>query len=193
MLLSRFSVPLLFYSPGLPAIRAKRLRTVASQVDITPSVLGLLGIDAPHQCWGRNLFAVPGTDPGFAVVKPSGGEDEVALIEGDYILIKYPRKKLQLYRFSLGFPPEASIDLALEEPDRCRRMEKKLDAYVQSGIQLLKRRQLGAPAKVPGAALPETTVNALAIDSHWAPRPNRSPAGADSLLKSGSSDGESSH
>ena len=149
ILLSRFTVPLLFYSPGLLGTQAKRFPTVASQVDIAPSVLGLLGLDVPHQCWGRNLFALPEKDPGFAVIKPSGGEDEVAIMEDDYILIKYPKNKLQLYRFSLQFPPSVSPDLSLQEPDRLQRMEKKLSAYVQSGILLLRKHQLGVPREGP--------------------------------------------
>jgi phosphoglycerol transferase MdoB-like AlkP superfamily enzyme len=145
MLLSRFSVPLLFYSPSLLGTEPRRFETVASQVDIVPSVLGLLGDDTPHQCWGRNLFAVSQGDPGFAVIKPSGGEDEAAIIEGDHILIKYPDKRSELYRFSLQIPFDVSPDVYLEEPERAADLENRLRAYVQTGILLLRRRSVGTP------------------------------------------------
>ncbi len=81
--LLRFHVPLLFLAPGLdPA----RLETIASQVDVVPTILGLLGSTAPQQCWGRNLLGLDPTDPGFAMIKPSGSEPTTALVKGNDIL-----------------------------------------------------------------------------------------------------------
>jgi phosphoglycerol transferase MdoB-like AlkP superfamily enzyme len=145
MMLSRFHVPLLFYAPGLLGDHAERRRTVASQVDIGPSVFGLLGLDEPHQGWGRNLFSPALQDPGFAVIKPSGGEELVALIEGDRLLIVAPKEKPQLYRYDLGFPPACSDNLAREEKERAAQMESRLLAYVETGILALRNRRLGLP------------------------------------------------
>jgi phosphoglycerol transferase MdoB-like AlkP superfamily enzyme len=145
MALSRFHVPLLFYAPGLIAESGQRRRTVASQVDIGPSVLGLLGVNAPHQGWGRNLFSPNLQDEGFAVIKPSGGEELMALIEGDRLLLVAPKEKSQLYRYDLGFPPAGSQDLYRDEKESAKAMEKRLLAYVQTGILALRARSLGLP------------------------------------------------
>ncbi|WP_432823148.1 LTA synthase family protein [Trichloromonas sp.] len=149
MMLSRFHVPLLFYSPGLLGDHAERRQTVASQVDIGPSVLGLLGMNDPHQGWGRNLFSPSLQDEGFAVIKPSGGEELVALIEGDRLLMIAPKEKPRLYRYGLGFPPATSDDLAREEKELARQMENRLLAYVQTGILALRDRHLGVPEAEP--------------------------------------------
>jgi phosphoglycerol transferase MdoB-like AlkP superfamily enzyme len=147
MQLERFHVPLLFYAPAM--LPTGRRVTVASQVDIAPSVLGLLGLDLPHQCWGRNLFSAALQDEGFAVVKPSGGEEKVALIEGDRILIAEPKEKPRLYRYDLAFPPLAE---PLDEPQRLAAMKQKLQAYVETGILALRGRRLGVPAQAPAVA-----------------------------------------
>ncbi len=145
MQLTRFHVPLLFYAPGPLGSEGQRRQTVASQVDIVPSVFGLLGLEDPHQCWGRNLFALPETDEGFAVVKPSGGGDQVALIEGDRALVLAPKGQPSLYRYALGHPPAASQDLYASEKDRAKEMEKRLRAYVETGILSLRAHHLGLP------------------------------------------------
>lgn len=148
MQLERHHVPLLFYAPGLLAEKGSRRRTVASQVDIGASVLGLLGLEIPHQSWGRNLFSPALRDEGFAVVKPSGGEQKVALIEGDFALIEAPGETPRLYRFDLGFPPQAQ-QLTGEEK-RTREMKGRLDAYVETAILALREHRLGLPERSEG-------------------------------------------
>ena len=145
MALGRFHVPLLFYAPGVFGESGRRRQTVVSQVDIGPSVLGLLGMNEPHQGWGRNLFSPTLQDEGFAVIKPSGGEELVALIEGDRLLLVAPNEKPQLYRYDLGFPPADSEDLYKKEKESAKVMEKRLLAYVQTGILSLRARKLGIP------------------------------------------------
>jgi arylsulfatase A-like enzyme len=142
MILDRFHVPLLCYAPGIfPAMKGRR-DTVASQVDIGPSIVGLLGLDVPHQSWGRNLFAPTLADPGFAVVKPSGGREEVALIEDDYLLMRTPKDNPRLYRYTLGHPP---LSEQIDDPRRVREMEHRLKAYVETGLINLRARKVGLP------------------------------------------------
>ncbi len=153
MRLARFHVPLLFYAPGLFGNEGERRQTVASQVDIVPSILGLLKLEDPHQCWGRNLFALDPEDEGFAVIKPSGGEDRVALIEGDRVLIKAPKGRPSLHRFDFGHPPDSSEDLYSQEKDQARAMENRLQAYVETGILSLRARRVGMPPALPDESL----------------------------------------
>jgi phosphoglycerol transferase MdoB-like AlkP superfamily enzyme len=143
MALARFNVPLLFYAPG--HLLPQRRDTVASQVDIGPSVTGLLGIDDPTQAWGRNLFSPALKDPGFAVIKPSGSEEVVALIEGDRLLMRGPKSRPRLFHYSLTTPPGEPADEAARDPERVAQMEKRLLAYVQTGILTLRSRHLGLP------------------------------------------------
>jgi phosphoglycerol transferase MdoB-like AlkP superfamily enzyme len=144
MALGRFHVPLLFYSPG--HLSPQRRATVASQVDIGPSVMGLLGFTDPHQAWGRNLFSPALRDAGFAVIKPSGSEEVVALIEGDRVLLRDPKSRAQLYRYDLDDRSGNAAGEAVGDQELARTMEQRLLAYVQSGILALRSRQLGLPS-----------------------------------------------
>lgn len=145
MQLDRFHVPLLFYSPKLAALRGQQRSIIASQVDIGPTILGLLGSNAPHLAWGRNLLSVDPAEAGFAVVKPSGGNEEVALIEGDLLLMRSPKEKPVLYRYSLDFPP---VSARIDDPAKTRAMEHRLKAYVETGLLTLRERHVGTPAKL---------------------------------------------
>lgn len=160
--LTRFHVPLLFYSPSLLGEEGARRRTVVSQVDIVPSILGLLGLRDPIQCWGRNVFSPALKDEGFAVIKPSGGEEVAAIVEGDYMLMVAPKEKPALFRYSLEFPAEASGDLYGAEEARGKEMRKRLLAYIQSGILGLRERRLGVPEE-GGAAVAERPATAPAV------------------------------
>jgi hypothetical protein len=142
--LARFNVPLLFYAPG--HLAPQRRDTVASQVDIGPSVMALLGLKDPTQAWGRNLFSPALKDPGFAVIKPSGSDEVVALIEGDRLLMRDPKNPSQLFRYALSGAPDGTVEVTASEPERVKAMEKRLLAYVQSGILTLRNRHLGLPS-----------------------------------------------
>jgi len=145
MRLDRNHVPLLFYSPALDPSAIGRRQTVASQVDIGASILGLIGLEVPHQSWGRNLFDPGLSDNGFAVVKPSGGEEMVALIEGDYVLVREARGSALLYRCDFGFPPRVELLPKDVEVERRATMLKQMQAYVETGLLSLRGRKLGVP------------------------------------------------
>lgn len=143
MNLSRFNVPLLFYAPHL--LNAQRRHTVASQVDMEPTILGLLGDGITHQSWGRNLFALDENDPGYAIIKPSGGEERVAYIADDYLLELAPKEKPRLYQYQLGAQPHGSDDLYTADKERAETMKKSLQGYIETGILSLRGRTLGVP------------------------------------------------
>ena len=72
--LYRFNVPLLLLAPGIQEKFGAVRETVGSQVDVVPTLMGRLGGQMRHQCWGRDLLTLADDDEGFAVIKPSGGD-----------------------------------------------------------------------------------------------------------------------
>jgi arylsulfatase A-like enzyme len=127
-------VPLLFYAPGLMARRGVDHR-VASHVNVLPSVLDLLGMDAsPHAAWGRRLFDDSFPDANFAVFKQSGGGRAVALARGDGLLVLgSARGAPLLMKFDRGWPP-AVRPMSSEEAKVGPEMERELKAYMQSAL-----------------------------------------------------------
>lgn len=52
-----YSIPCLFYAPG--RLSPARLAIEASQLDIAPSIMDLLGVKQPFTSWGKSVFASP--------------------------------------------------------------------------------------------------------------------------------------
>ena len=132
--LYRFNVPLLLIAPGVTERFGSRRDVVGTQVDIVPTVMGRLGDQVRHRCWGRDLLALEANDPGFGIIKPSGGEQTVAMLRGDRILVQPKDQEPRLYRYSLGEHPEA-IRLDAGEIDPL--MAEQLQAYLQTATASL--------------------------------------------------------
>ncbi|MBP7189153.1 MAG: LTA synthase family protein, partial [Thiopseudomonas sp.] len=106
--LYRFHVPMLLIAPGIQQLFGTENTTVASQVDMVPTIMGRLGDDVQHQCWGRDLLTLPKEDQGFAMIKPSGSDQTVALIKGDRILIQPKDVSARAWNYQLGTSPQSS-------------------------------------------------------------------------------------
>ncbi len=132
--LYRFNVPLLLIAPGIQEKFGATRDTVATQVDIVPTIMGRLGLPVRHQCWGRDLLALPAGDPGFAVIKPSGSDQTVAFIRGDRILVQPKGLSARVYSYQLGGNPRSErIEAAPDEQE----MRQKLDAFLQTATNSL--------------------------------------------------------
>ncbi|GAB3372818.1 LTA synthase family protein [Azotobacter armeniacus] len=126
--LLRFNVPLLLIGPGLQEKFGASRDIVGTQVDIVPTIMGRLGGRVRHQCWGRDLLAQPAGSPGFGVIKPSGGDQAVALVSGDRVLVQPSDRPATLYRYRLGRDP-ASKPL-FGAPDE-EVLKRQLSAFLQ--------------------------------------------------------------
>lgn len=142
--LLRHHVPLLLIAPQIQARYGTRNDVVGSQTDIVPTVVSLLGQPFTHQCWGRDLLSLAGDDKGFAVIKPSGSDQTVALVEGDYVVVKTPGLAPKLGRYQLG--AEASFS-AEDNPLQREKMTASLYAYIQVAINALYAGATGAPVQ----------------------------------------------
>ncbi|WP_137817777.1 LTA synthase family protein [Pseudomonas sp. 2FG] len=131
--LYRFNVPLLLIAPGIQEKFGTTRDTVGTQIDIVPTIMGRLGGEVRHQCWGRDLLNLPEGDQGIGVIKPSGGEQTVAILTPKRILIQPKGFEPRLYDYQLGADSKAErvpgdIDPALK---------KKLEAFLQTATKSL--------------------------------------------------------
>jgi len=139
--LIRFHVPLLLISPYLRDQAGTVISTVGSQVDIVPTIAGLLGRSVDHQCWGRNLFSLPAGDKGFAIIKPSGSEPTMAMVRGNNIITYEPDSGSRLYQYELGPSAHANPEInVLTETD----MRTSLQSYVQTALKGLEADRMGS-------------------------------------------------
>lgn len=139
----RFNVPLLLIAPGIQDKFGKTDATVGTQVDIVPTIMGRLGGDVRHQCWGRDLLNLPEGDKGFGIIKPSGSDQTVAIIKGNEILIRPSEMEPKLYHYQLGANPSATL---LNDQQQLNSLKPELEAYIQMATQSLLDNTAGAEA-----------------------------------------------
>lgn len=104
-----FRVPGVILGPGVPVKRDARL---ASQLDLGPTLLHLLGIPDPHPMIGRDLLAVPEQEPGLALMQ---FDDQHGFRYGDRLVVHQPG--LPAMHFRLGpndAPQPAPVDKEFE-------------------------------------------------------------------------------
>jgi phosphoglycerol transferase MdoB-like AlkP superfamily enzyme len=131
--LHRFNVPLLLIAPGIQAKFGATSDVVGTQVDIVPTIMGRLGGEVRHQCWGRDLLNLPEGDLGIGVIKPSGGDQTVAIVSPKRIMIQPKGFETRLYDYQLGANPQATrVPLELEPA-----LKNKLEAFLQTATKSL--------------------------------------------------------
>ncbi|MBL4680405.1 MAG: LTA synthase family protein [Pseudomonadales bacterium] len=133
--LLRFHVPLLFLGNFTEDKIGSLITTVASQVDVVPTVVSMLGKTPIHQSWGRNLFDLSQEDEGFAAIKPSGDDPTMAIIKGESILTYDAQLGPNLYQYDLG---NKSYSKKLDNPDLAAKLKHELLSYVQTASTSLK-------------------------------------------------------
>lgn len=108
--IDKFRIPALILGPGVPVGEYAR---VASQVDLAPTLLRLMGLDTEHPMPGRDLLAVPEDDPGRAVMQFDMNH---AYLRGDRVVIHVPEKEATqyVYRDSRLVPAERDETLVRE-------------------------------------------------------------------------------
>ncbi|HQQ74171.1 MAG TPA: LTA synthase family protein, partial [Pseudomonadales bacterium] len=111
----------------------------ATQIDIAPTVMGILGEPFVHQCWGRDVLSLQ-DDPGFGLIKPSGNDEIVGFIHDDRIVVKRPNSPSQLYSYAVT--PGAAMPL--EDTQQNESMAKTLAAFVQRATRSLLDNTTGA-------------------------------------------------
>ena len=132
IVLLRFHVPLLILGPGLKEKYGSRIHRVGSQVDVIPTLIGQLGGNVRHQCWGRDLLNLSEEDRGFAIIKPSGNEDIIAIVEDSSVLTWDHQRGSHLYKVDLD--NDASAELLKDEYLQ-QTMTRQLLAYIQVAMK----------------------------------------------------------
>ncbi|MBB2495831.1 LTA synthase family protein [Aquipseudomonas ullengensis] len=138
--LFRFNVPLLVIAPGTQEKFGTHRDTVGTQIDVVPTIMGRLGGDVRHQCWGRDLLNLPEGDQGIGVIKPSGSDQTVAIVNGDKILVQPKGMPAKLYHYQLG--AGAKVEVVNGDPAQAL-MQQRLESFLQIATQSLLQNTAG--------------------------------------------------
>jgi len=91
-----YHIPLFLYAPAL--IAPGEITTVASQIDIAPTLLGLLNLDYTSTFFGRDLLRAAAA-PGRALI---GNYQHLGLFDGENLAILSPKQQTRRYRDARG-------------------------------------------------------------------------------------------
>lgn len=131
--LANYRIPLIFYAPEIlkPGVYAKMI----SQIDIPPTLLGLLGAKGIEHFFGETLFE--------NIAKPArafvSNYQELGYYKDDMLIVLSPKQKVAAFRVD----PRtfAATDAPLNEA-----LIKEAIAYYQTGSRAFKQNALKSPA-----------------------------------------------
>lgn len=138
-----YEIPVLVYAPKLIP-KGRRIDTLGSQMDIAPTLLGVLDFDYHSQFFGRDLLRVP---PGRNWALMSHNRD-VALYNGQHMVTLGVRKGVDLWEQMSG-----SEDFRRLPLDADRDLVEDAIAYYQSAATLYEQRRFH-PLAQPGSVAP---------------------------------------
>jgi phosphoglycerol transferase MdoB-like AlkP superfamily enzyme len=105
-----------FHIPGIiiaPHLKPRVFEKIASQIDITPTLLDIMGISTNLPVFGRPLLSLPENEPGRAVMQHATTR---ALMVGDRVLVQQPEKPSEQFTYRderlhpMPLDPEFDLD-----------------------------------------------------------------------------------
>jgi phosphoglycerol transferase MdoB-like AlkP superfamily enzyme len=126
-----FRIACLIYCPGREDLKPQRIETVCGQVDLVPTILGLLGKPAIHESWGKDILGVS-ANKSFAFLNKNDG---YGWVEDSLMVREDPGVPAHLFRFpsdSLGLN-----DISTLYPEIINRMRRQGEAMLQLEVELV--------------------------------------------------------
>jgi phosphoglycerol transferase MdoB-like AlkP superfamily enzyme len=118
--LDHFHIPALFLGPGIePRVESR----IASQIDLMPTALHLLGLAPANPMPGRDLLALPAGDPGRALCQYNNVH---GFLTGDRLVVHQPFEAPLQFTCHLGGDGETVLEPAALDPE----LEKDALAHV---------------------------------------------------------------
>lgn len=99
---ANYHIPLFIYAPAF--IQPREHAGLASQIDLAPTLLGLLNVDYTSTFFGRNVLRADAA-PGRALI---GNYQHLGLFDGLDLAILSPRKSMRRHEDALGLSRESS-------------------------------------------------------------------------------------
>jgi phosphoglycerol transferase MdoB-like AlkP superfamily enzyme len=90
----RYHIPAIIYAPKL--IKPQRIEQLASQIDLAPTLLGLLGLEGDSRFVGRNILKTP-PEEGRALLSTY---QNLGYLKGNVLTVLQPKRKIEAFRVS---------------------------------------------------------------------------------------------
>ena len=138
--LGHYKVPVIFYAPGMPELSGVDSIRVINQIDIMPTVLGLLHYDQPYVAYGRDVLH-SNPEETFAVHYLTGN-DYYQYLQDDWMLQFDGEQVVHAYRFRED--PLQQNDLLGQQPPI---YEQRLKSVIQQYMYRMNHNEMVCPNK----------------------------------------------
>jgi phosphoglycerol transferase MdoB-like AlkP superfamily enzyme len=126
--LPSYEVPILLYGPGIvPA--GRRIETIASSLDVPPTILGIIGGSYESSFFGRDIRRTPPAE-GRALMTHGS---EVALLRGDRMAVLGLRGEVTVYRYDHSAETLSPLD---SSDDEARALVEDAIAYYHGADEM---------------------------------------------------------
>jgi phosphoglycerol transferase MdoB-like AlkP superfamily enzyme len=132
--IANYHIPLFIYAPKF--VEAGEFSQLASQIDLAPTLLGLLNIDYISSFYGRNMLSDQGLAPRVLV----GNYQHLGLFDGKDMAILSPRSAMRRHDDALG----ASVERSVQADDP---LVMRTIAYYQAASYAFKHQLLNWTSK----------------------------------------------
>lgn len=92
----RYHIPAIVYAPKM--ISPQRIDTLASQIDLVPTLLAMLGLAGDDHFVGRDILSTP-PEEGRALLSTY---QNLGYLKGDVMTVLQPKRKIETFRISNG-------------------------------------------------------------------------------------------
>lgn len=137
--LGYYKVPIIFFAPGMPELQGMDHEKIVEQIDIMPSVLGLLGYDRPFVGFGQDIFHTPAEAKIAVNYIPASGIYQ--LLKGDYLIQFDGTNVLHAYRFRTDTLMQEDVKDSMPQ-DTLKEMENTLKSIIQQYMQRMNNNEL---------------------------------------------------
>lgn len=121
----KYRIPLFIFAPGL--IEPKEIPTLASQIDLAPTLLGLLHLDYTSSFFGRDVLREDEAIERVLI----GNYQHLGLFDGQNLAILSPKKGMRRHDDALGLSDESAV--SINDP-----LIRRDIAYYQSASYMFK-------------------------------------------------------
>lgn len=132
-IVNNFKIASLIYYPGRADISPRAIETICGQVDLLPTILGLLGGQATHESWGRDILSLPANDGGYAFINKG---DAYGMVRDSLLFWEKIDFKTHLYKI-LADNSIKSIDAASEWPENVKILQNQGRAMIQLEVDMV--------------------------------------------------------
>lgn len=122
----RYHIPAIIYAPKLVAPR--QIDTLASQIDLVPTLLAMLGLEGDSHFVGRDILRTPPAE-GRALLSTY---QNLGYMKGDVMTVLQPKRKIETFRISAD---GKEAQLIATEP----KMAEEAITYFQGAALLMER------------------------------------------------------